>query len=66
MSCRRQNSQLLQFLKTELAISDEAIAMALKHPEHPEAPLHMILWGYGLLSSEQLSQIFDWLVRLVD
>jgi hypothetical protein len=56
-----RHTQFIQFLQTELAVSDEAIAVALKHPEQDIAPLHMILWQYGLVSIEQLSHIFDWL-----
>lgn len=57
--------QLIQFLQNELAVSEEAIALAIKHSElkHAEtaAPLHMVLWQYGLVSLEQLGRIFDWL-----
>jgi hypothetical protein len=35
--------------------------MALRHCEQDPGPLHMILWQYGLVSLEQLEQIFDWL-----
>ena len=53
--------EFIKFLHDELAISDEAIAVALRHFEQQAAPLHMILWLYGLVSLEQLQQIFDWL-----
>lgn len=55
------HSQLIRFLQHEFALSNEAISVALKHPEQADAPLHMILWQYGLLSIEQLNQVFDWL-----
>lgn len=58
---RLRQNQLIYFLQHELAIPDEAIAVALKHPEQGVAPLHMILWQYGLLSVEQLEDTFDWL-----
>ncbi len=35
--------------------------MALRLYEQDPGPLHMILWQYGLVSLEQLEQIFDWL-----
>ncbi len=57
----RSNTQLINFLQKELAISANSIAMALRHCEQDPGPLHMILWQYGLVSLEQLEQIFDWL-----
>jgi Protein of unknown function (DUF2949) len=56
-------NQLIQFLQHELALSEQVIAVALKHPEQETAPLEMILWQYGLVSLEQLGQIFDWLLH---
>ncbi len=58
---RRSNTQLIDFLQQELAISASSISMALRHSEQNPGPLHMILWQYGLVSLEQLEQIFDWL-----
>jgi len=57
----RSNLQLINFLQKELALSTPAIAMALRHSEQDPGPLPMILWQYGLVSLEQLEQIFDWL-----
>ncbi|HIK53789.1 MAG TPA: DUF2949 domain-containing protein [Synechococcales cyanobacterium M55_K2018_004] len=54
-------SLLIEFLQNELAVPADAIAVAMKHPEHSVAPLHMILWQYGLVSVDQLNRIFDWL-----
>jgi len=56
-------SQLIQFLEEDLAISTSSIAIALRHIEHDPGPLPMILWQYGLVTIEQLEQIFDWLER---
>jgi len=57
----RSTTQLINFLQKELALSAAAIAMALRHREQDPGPLPMILWQYGLVSLEQLEQIFDWL-----
>lgn len=57
----RSHSQLIDFLEHELAISATSIAMALRHREQDPGPLPMILWQYGLVSLEELEQIFDWL-----
>lgn len=52
---------LIQFLQVELAVPEAAIDFALKQVQRERGPLQMILWHYGLISMEQLQQIFDWL-----
>lgn len=59
----RSDTQLIDFLQRDLAISSKAIAIALRHCEQDPGPLPMILWQYGFVSLEQLEQIFDWLER---
>jgi hypothetical protein len=53
--------KLLSYLQEELAISADAIEMAIRQREHDPGPLPMILWKYGLVSLEQLDKIYDWL-----
>lgn len=45
----------------DLAISEDAIAVALRHHTRKTDPLPMILWQYGLITLEQLDKIFDWM-----
>ncbi|MGB3139043.1 MAG: DUF2949 domain-containing protein [Nodosilinea sp.] len=52
---------LIQFLQDDLAISTASIQVALKHVEQDPGPLPMILWQYGLVTLEQLEQIYDWM-----
>ncbi|NWF62220.1 MAG: DUF2949 domain-containing protein [Fischerella sp.] len=54
-------SQLINFLQEELAISAASIDVALRHSQQDPGPLPMILWQYGLITLEQLEQIYDWL-----
>jgi hypothetical protein len=61
MNSDRRYVQLIEYLRSELVLSEEAIAVALKHPELEIAPLPMILWQYGLVTLDQLNTIFDWL-----
>jgi len=51
-----------KFLREELAISGDELAIALQHKQ-PGDPLAMLLWQYGLISLSQLQQIFDWLLH---
>ncbi|MBD1840375.1 DUF2949 domain-containing protein [Coleofasciculus sp. FACHB-64] len=54
-------SRFLRFLQEDLAISKASIAIALRRREQDPGPLPMILWQYGLVTLEQLDQIYDWL-----
>jgi hypothetical protein len=53
--------RLICFLQNDLAIPSTSIDLAVRH--HPDTLniLPMILWQYGLVTLQQLEQIFDWL-----
>jgi Protein of unknown function (DUF2949) len=53
-------TELISFLRNELAVSDAAIALALRKGEQ-EVFLPMVLWQYGLITLSQLNRVFDWL-----
>ena len=54
-------TRLINFLQEDLAISAASLAVALRHPEQDTGSLTMILWQYGLITLDQLEQIYDWL-----
>ncbi|QLE58642.1 DUF2949 domain-containing protein [Nostoc sp. TCL26-01] len=54
-------SRLIHFLQEDLSISTASLAVALRHQAQDPGPLPMILWQYGLITLEQLEQIYDWL-----
>ena len=53
-------AKLIKFLRDELAVPTTAIALALRQPEQG-TNLPMVLWQYGLITLDQLNQIFDWM-----
>jgi hypothetical protein len=55
------HANLIRFLQEELSIAPSSIQVALKHCEQDPGPLPMILWQYGLVTLEQLEQIYDWM-----
>jgi len=55
------HANLIRFLQEELSIAPASIQVALKHCEQDPGPLPMILWQYGLVTLEQLEQIYDWM-----
>ena len=57
-----EKAKLIQFLQDDLSISPDAIAVAIRrNSDQPSNLLPMILWQYGLITIEQLDQVFEWL-----
>ncbi len=54
-------SRLINFLQEDLAIPHASLNVAFRHREQDPGSLIMILWQYGLITLEQLEQIYDWL-----
>ena len=55
--------ELLKFLKNDLDVSPASINIALKHCQNDPGPFPIVLWQYGLVTIEQLDQIYDWMER---
>lgn len=53
--------QLISFLHSELAVPDDSLTFVSKSSEQDPSILSVMLWQYGLLSLEQLEQVFNWL-----
>lgn len=54
-------SELITFLRQELAVPGESIKLGLRQVGNAHNLLPMVLWQYGLVSTHQLDQIFEWL-----
>ena len=54
-------SRLINFLQEDLAISAASLTVALRNRDQDPGSLTMTLWQYGLITLEQLEQIYDWL-----
>jgi hypothetical protein len=54
-------SRLISFLQEDLAISAASLSVALRNRDQDPGSLTMTLWQYGLITLEQLEQIYDWL-----
>lgn len=53
--------ELIHFLRSQLQISDRAINLAQKTTVLEPHTLPIILWHYGILDTQQLERVFDWL-----
>ena len=63
MSSQRQppaTEALLQFLQRRLGLSPSALELGQRQAEQEQAPLPIVLWSFGLLSLQQLEDVFDW------
>jgi hypothetical protein len=54
-------AQFLNFLQEELSLNRDSIAIAEKTVEDNSGLLPIVLWQYGLVTLEELDQIYDWL-----
>jgi hypothetical protein len=54
-------AKLIEFLKEELSLSTDSLAIVERSCEQNPGPLPMILWKYGLVTLEELDRIYDWL-----
>ncbi|MBD2258382.1 DUF2949 domain-containing protein [Pseudanabaena sp. FACHB-2040] len=60
MSASKLN-RLIEYLKETLAVPTDAIALGLRQAGQATNLLPMVLWQYGLISTRQLNQVFDWM-----
>ena len=51
---------LLQFLQRRLGLSPSALELGQRQAELEQTPLPIVLWSFGLLSLQQLEEVFDW------
>lgn len=54
-------ARLIQYLREELLIPADAIALAIRKQHHLSSQLPIIFWQFGFISLQQLNQIFEWL-----
>ena len=53
-------SAMVRYLRRELGLSENALALGVKQAQLEQAPLPVILWRFGLISLEQLDQVLGW------
>ena len=53
--------QLINFLRSDLDISVDAISLAKRTQNIETNTLPIVLWQYGFLNVRQLDRVFEWL-----
>jgi hypothetical protein len=51
----------LNFLRQELALSEDSLAIAQRQAQDHHGSIPMILLQYGLIGLDELERIYDWL-----
>ncbi|HEY9890173.1 MAG TPA: DUF2949 domain-containing protein [Candidatus Obscuribacterales bacterium] len=59
-----RQQRLVTYLRQELAVPQEAIALGLRQAGSLPNLLPIALWQYGFVTAEQVGQIFDCLETL--
>ena len=54
-------TRFIKFLREEIDLSPDSIAMAQRSVDQNLGLMPMVLWQYGLVTLEELDQIYDWL-----
>ncbi|MGB3238805.1 MAG: DUF2949 domain-containing protein [Geitlerinemataceae cyanobacterium] len=54
------SDQFVNFLKNELQLSPNSIALAMRHKPQIFSHFPLVLWQYGLITLDQLERIWDW------
>ena len=55
------SEEFREFLQQEIALSSKDLSVVFNNQCQPSDPIPMLLWQYGLISSNQLQLIWDWL-----
>ncbi len=53
--------RFLTFLREEIDLPPDSIAMAQRSVDQNFSLMPMVLWQYGLVTLEQLNRIYEWL-----
>lgn len=51
---------LLRYLRSQLGLSESALALGIRQAQLEQAPLAVVLWRFGLISLQQLEQVLEW------
>ena len=57
------NRKLISFLIDEIGLDDSAVELGLKLSIRNNSPLPIILWSYGILTIEELDELYELLFK---
>ena len=57
------NREIIYFLKDEIGLEESSIELGLKLLVKNNSPLPILLWSYGILTIEELDQLYNFLFK---
>jgi hypothetical protein len=57
------NPRLIAYLQQNMGLSEAALEIATRQQQPTTTELPIVLWNYGLITLEQVGQIFDWMAE---
>ena len=57
------NRKIISFLINEIGIEESSIELGLKLSIKNNTPLPILLWSYGILTIEELDQLYTFLFK---
>ena len=57
----KHSSELINFLKFKLELSDSEINLGVRQSESEQAPLAIVLWTFGIINLDQYQRLLNWL-----
>ena len=57
------NGKIISFLKDEVGIDESSIELGIKLSIKNNTPLPILLWNYGILTIEELDQLYSFLFK---
>ena len=57
------NRQVISFLKDKIGLEESTIELGMKLSITNKTPLPVLLWNYGILTIEELDQLYTFLFQ---
>jgi len=58
--------EMIIYLFNELGLEESSIELAIKLSKKNNTPLPILLWSYGMLTIEELDQLYSFLFQKMD
>ena len=59
------NRKIISFLKDEIGLKKSSIELGLKLSIKNNTPLPILLWSYGMLTIEELDELYTYLFKRI-
>jgi len=60
------SKEIIIYLKNEIGLNESSIELGLKLSTRNTTPLPILLWSYGMLTIEELDELYSFLFQKMD